>query len=63
MQRRVRVITLQGAIEKSPILLSQKWKNEWLDGTIIILYFGGSNKIFDDSMYLIYIQCTYNMIL
>jgi hypothetical protein len=28
MQRGLRVITLQGAIEKSPILLSQKWKNE-----------------------------------
>ena len=28
MQRGLRVITLQGAIEKSPILLSQYWKNE-----------------------------------
>ena len=26
MQRGLRVITLQGAIEKSPILLSQYWK-------------------------------------
>ena len=28
MQRGLRVITLQGAIEESPILLSQYWKNE-----------------------------------
>ena len=28
MQIGLRVITLQGAIEKSPILLSQYWKNE-----------------------------------
>ena len=28
MQRGLRVITLQGAIKKSPILLSQYWKNE-----------------------------------
>ena len=27
MQRGFRVITLQGAIEKCPILLSQYWKN------------------------------------
>ena len=38
MQRVLRVITLQGAIEK----------NEWLDSTINISYFGGSNNIFDD---------------
>ena len=43
-----RVITLQGAIEKSLILLSQYWKVECLDGTIIISYFGGSNNIFVD---------------
>ena len=43
MQKGLRVITLQGAIEKS----------EWLDGNIIISYFGGSNNIFAD--------CTYNM--
>ena len=38
MQRELRVITLQGAIEK----------NEWLEGTIIILYFGSSKNIFTD---------------
>ena len=27
IQRGLRMITLQGAIEKSPILLSQYWKN------------------------------------
>ena len=46
MQRGLRGITLQGALEKSPILLSQYWNLEWLDGTIIISYFGGSNNIF-----------------
>ena len=45
MQRGLRVINLHGAIDKSPILLSQYWK-EWLDGTIIISYFDGSNNIF-----------------
>ena len=50
MQRGIIVITLQRAKEKSPILLSQYWKTEWLDGTIIISYFGGSNNIFADSM-------------
>ena len=45
MQKRLKVITLQGAIEKSPILLSQYWKNEWLDGNIVISYFDGSNNI------------------
>ena len=31
MQEGLRVITLQGAIEKSPILLSQYWKmNDWM---------------------------------
>ena len=43
MQRGLRVITLQGAIERSPILLSQGF-----DGTMIISYFGGSNDIFAD---------------
>ena len=51
MQWGLRVITLQGAIEKSPILLSQYLKFEWLDGTIIISYFGGSNHIFADCIY------------
>jgi hypothetical protein len=55
MERGLRVITLQGAIEKSPILLSQYWKNELLDGSIIISYFGGSNNIFAD--------CTINKLL
>ena len=40
MQRGLRVITVQGAKKKSPILLSQYWTNEWLDGFIIISYFG-----------------------
>ena len=43
MQRGLRVITLEGAIEKNPILLSQYWKFEWLDGNIIISYFGISS--------------------
>ena len=31
MQRGLRVITLQGAVEKSPILISQYWKmNDWM---------------------------------
>ena len=37
MQRGLRVITLQGAIEKSPILLLQDWKKEWKN------YFSHSN--------------------
>ena len=40
------MITLQEVIEKCPILLSQYWKNEWLDGNIIISYFVGINNIF-----------------
>ena len=35
--------------EKS-ILLSQYWKNEWFDGTIIISYFDGSNNIFSPTI-------------
>ena len=35
------MITLQGALEKSP------W-NEWFDVSMIISYFGGSNNIFAD---------------
>ena len=46
MQRGLRGITLQGAIKKSPRLLSQYWKNDWWDGTIIISHIGGSNNIF-----------------
>ena len=48
VQRGLRVITLQEAIEKSPILLSQYWIFDWFDGTIIISYFGGSNNTFAD---------------
>ena len=33
MQKGLRVITLQGAIEKSPILLSQYWNNEYVGGS------------------------------
>ena len=51
MQRGLRLINLQWAIEKSPILLLQYWKNEWLGGNIIISYFGGSNNIFADCTY------------
>ena len=43
-----RAITKWGAIEKSPILPSQYWKNEIRDGNIIISYFDGSNNIFAD---------------
>ena len=50
MQKGLRVITLQGEIEKSPLLLSQHWKNEWFDGSINISYFGGSNNIFAECM-------------
>ena len=42
MQRVLRVITLQGALKKSPILLSQYWKNE-SNSTIIISHFSGTN--------------------
>ena len=51
MQKGLKLITLQGAIEKSQILLSQYSKNEWLDGNIIISYFGGSNNIFADCIW------------
>ena len=53
MQKGLRVIILQGAIEKSSLLLSLYWKFEWLDGTIIISNFSVSNKIFVDcTLYL-----------
>ena len=48
MQKGLRVITLQAAKGESPILLSQYWKFESFDGTIIISYFGDSNNIFAD---------------
>ena len=32
-------------------MLSQYWKNELLDGTITISYFGGSNNIFAKCIY------------
>ena len=60
MQRGLRVITLQGAIKKSPILLSQFCKNEWLYGTIISSYFGGSNNNFADCT--IYVSLFYNLL-
>ena len=50
------MITLQGAIKKSLIFLLEYQKNEWLDGTIIISYFGGSNNIFTDFIYFINLQ-------
>ena len=37
LQRGLRMITSQGAKEKSLILLSQYWNIAWLDGSIIIL--------------------------
>ena len=52
MQRGLKKITLQGAIKKRPILLSQYWKFERMDDTIIISYFDGSNKIFADSRWI-----------
>ena len=46
MERGLRVITLRGPIEKSPILLSQYWKIiGWHHN---YSYFGGSNNIFVD---------------
>ena len=41
MQKGLKLITLQGAMEK----------NEWLNGNIIISYFGGSNNIFADCIW------------
>ena len=45
-QRRSRAITLQGAIEKIPILLSQYWDNDKFDSFKINPYFGGYNNNF-----------------
>ena len=52
------MITLQGAIEKSPILLSQYRKNEWLNGNKTISHFDGSNNIFAD-----YKVCRQNLLI
>ena len=52
MQWGLRVITLQGALEKNPILLSHYWKFEWLDGTIIISYFGGIAIILSPTVFV-----------
>ena len=47
-----RVITKWEAIEKSPILLSDYWKNfHFQRVTIIISHFDGSNNIFADCMF------------
>ena len=46
-----RAITKWGAIEKTPILLSQYWKNcNFERVTKIISHFDGSNNIFVDCM-------------
>ena len=47
MQRRLRAITLKGAIQRSSILLAQYWKHEW-DSSMIISHFGCTNIIFTD---------------
>ena len=60
MQRGLTVITLQWAIEKSPILLSQYCKNEWLDGNLIISYFGGSNIFADYILKMSIVHFIYN---
>ena len=48
-----RAITKCEAIKKSPILLSKYWKNWQLDSTIIISYFGCTNNIFTDCIWII----------
>ena len=68
MQRVLRVIILQGALKKNPILLSQYWKNEWLNSTITMSYFGGTNNIFTSCINIqtfilsqFWIKCTVSM--
>ena len=47
-----RAITKWGAIEKSPILLLQYWKNyHFLRVTKVISHFDGSNNIFGDCVF------------
>ena len=60
MERGLRVITLQGAIERSPKLLSQYVKNEWLVGNKIISHFGGSNNIFPGIIHILFRNIWYN---
>ena len=52
-QRRLRAITLQGSIEKSPMLLLQYWK---IVNKSTISYFGGTNNIFADCIYTLGIR-------
>ena len=47
-QKGLRVITLQGAIKKVQCCFHNIGNFVWMDGTIIISYFGGSNNIFAD---------------
>ena len=50
MQKGLRVITLQGAIEKSPISQLEKLMIGWHHNYFV--YFGGSNNIFVDCILL-----------
>ena len=58
--KRIKSDNFTWAIEKNPILLSQYWKNEWLDGTITISYFVGRNNIFADC--IIYFSLTKDIV-